>query len=122
MSTKFLKLNTLDNPMQIKMKSKKGNWFNILLLDDGKSIAEILLFDDALPVDDILKEDDVILLEAILGWDKFRKKRRLKVTLIQNLEKYRGYNLQKLCLLLSISLVIDFLIFIIKYLYILSAT
>ena len=81
-----------------KMKSKKGNWFNILLLDDGKSIAEVLLFDDALPVDDILKEDDVIVLEALLGWDKFRKKRRLKVTLIQNIEKYRGYNLKKICL------------------------
>ena len=83
-----------------KMKSKKGNWFNILLLDDGKTQSEILLFDDAMPLDPLL-EDDVIMLEASLSWDKFRNRRRVKVNLIQNIEKYRGYNLQKLCIYLK---------------------
>ena len=80
-----------------KMRSKKGNWFNILVLDDAKTQTEIMLFDDAMPIEP-LKADSVVVIDAQLSWDAHRKRNRVRVQLIQVIEEYRKYNMKNLWL------------------------
>ncbi len=80
-----------------RMRSKKGNWFNILVLDDAKSQTEIMLFDDAMPIEP-LKADSVVVIDAQLSWDAHRKRNRVRVQLIQVIEEYRKYNMKNLWL------------------------